>query len=201
MSRLLSKHHRSIDVMVNGRYYSSVKIRQMNKSLLDFDVLIDDSQVGSITLTETMVLGLRSDSGWQSTSLASLKKGLAEHTHYSSPFYSPSSSDIGELKLSKGSRHDLRDSTARSERMSWLHAYDRCVRRVRAVLGESDIASLPCGGVFVVANRTRARAILLRAGFLPSTISNGALTETFSGCSVYLVECPPVSTRSQRSNA
>jgi hypothetical protein len=83
---------------------------------------------------------------------------------------------------------DIERQHRMSRHMDWITAQDRCMRRVRAVLGEVAIPCVPCGGVFVVPNRVRARAVLLRAGFLPSTISAGALTESFTGSTVYLLE-------------
>jgi len=53
---------------------------------------------------------------------------------------------------------------------------------------EAAIPCRPCGGVFVVRDRVRATTVLLRAGFLVSPISPGALIETFSGSTVYLLE-------------
>lgn len=189
MDALSSNHDLLIDVTVNGRYYPSVQIRHISESVHDFDVLIIDSQVGTMALTEDLNLELRSDTGWRIASLVDLKNALAQHANFSQPLDVPSSSEMAELRLF-ASDDDARDQGTRSERMEGLLAYDRCVRRVRALLCHASIACTPCGGVFVVPDRERARTILLRAGFMPSTISSGALTESFSGSCVYLVERP-----------
>jgi hypothetical protein len=183
---------------VNGRHYPAVQIRYISAPFHDFDVLIDDSQVGSIVLTEDMNFELKSDSGWLPAALADVRNSLKQHADFPRALDLPSSSEMAELRLFRASYAELQDRRARSERMGWLIAHDRCVRRVRAVLDEADITCIPCGGVFVVPNRARARAVLLRAGFLPSAISAGALTESFTGSSVYLVERPSTSTRSSR---
>jgi hypothetical protein len=188
MDALSSNHDLLIDVTVNGRYYPSVQIRHISESVHDFDVLIIDSQVGTMALTEDLSLELQSDTGWRIASLVDLKNALAQHANFSQPLDVRCSSEMAELRLFAS--YDARDQGTRSERMESLLAYDRCVRRVRALLCHASIACTPCGGVFVVPDRERARTVLLRAGFMPSTTSSGALTESFSGSSVYLVERP-----------
>jgi hypothetical protein len=174
--------------MVNGRYYPSVQIRLTGESVHDFDICVTDSQVGTITLTEDLILELRSSTGWYLATLASLKNALAQHSSFPRPLDVPSSSEMAELKLF-GTSHDLTPARGRrSPRTQYLLAHDRCVRRVKAVLGEASIACQPCGGVFIVCDRGRARMVLLRAGFRVSPISPGALIEPFSGSMVYLLE-------------
>jgi len=182
-----SNHDVLIEVMVNGRYYPSVQIRHLSESLHDFDVRITDSQVGTIALTEDLNLELRSSTGWCLATLAGLKNTLAQHSSFPRPLDVPSSSEMAELKLFATSR-DHSQARHRLGRAEGLLAYDRCVRRVRAVLGEAAIACTPCGGVLIVRDRERARTILLRAGFLVSPMSPGALIETFSGSTIYLLE-------------
>jgi len=174
--------------MVNGRYYPSVQIRHMGETIHDFDVCITDSQVGTIALTEDLNLELRSSTGWYLATLASLKNTFAQPSSFARPLGVPKSSEMAELKLFATSHDRSQARGRRSGRVEGLLAYDRCMRRVRAVLGEAEIACTPCGGVFVVPDRQRARAVLLRAGFLVSPISPGALMETFSGSTVYLLE-------------
>jgi hypothetical protein len=186
MDALSSNHDLLIDVTVNGRHYPAVQIRHISASVHDFDVLITDSQVGTMALTEDLNLELRSDTGWRIASLVDLKNALAQHANLP-PLDVPSSSEMAELRLF-ASYDNARDQGTRSERMEGLLAYDRCVRRVRAILRQASIACTPCGGVFVVPDRERARTVLLRAGFLLSTTSPGALTESFSGSSIYLLE-------------
>jgi hypothetical protein len=176
------------EVMVNGRYYPVVQIRHLRESVDDFDVYITDSQVGSIALTEDLNLELRSRTGWYRAPLASLKNTLVQHSSFPRPLDVPSASEMAELKLFATSHNHAPGRGRRSERLEGLLAYDRCIRRVRAVLGEAAIACTPCGGVFVVADGERARTVLLRAGFLQSPISRGALMESFSGSTVYLLE-------------
>jgi hypothetical protein len=183
-----SNHDLRIDVMVNGRYYPSVQIRHMSESIHDFDVLIDDSQVGTMALTEDMNLQLRSSTGWCLITLTTLKSTLAHNSSFPRPLDIPSSSEMAELKLFATVDGYKQAPGLRSGRAEGFLAYDWCVRRVRAVLGEAAIACTPCGGVFVVPDRERARTVLLRAGFLVSPISPGALVETFSGSTVYLLE-------------
>lgn len=189
MDALSSNHDLLIDVVVNGRYYPSVQIRQISESVDDFDVLVTDSQVGTIALTEDLNLELGSDTGWRSARLVDLKNALAQHANFPRPLDVPSSSEMAELRLF-ASYDNARDQGIRSTRLEGFLAYDRCVRRVRAVLRDASIACTPCGGVFVVPDREKARTVLLRAGFLPSMTSSGALTESFSGSAVYLLERP-----------
>jgi hypothetical protein len=187
MDALSSNDDLLIDVTVNGRHYPAVQIRYISASVRDFDVLITDSQVGTMALTEDLNLELLSDTGWRIASLVDLKKALAQHANFPRPLDVPSSSEMAELRLF-ASYDNARDQGIRAERMEGLLAYDRCVRRVRAVLRHASIACTPLGGVFVVPDRERARTVLLRAGFLLSATSPGALTESFSGSSIYLLE-------------
>ncbi len=189
MDALSSNHDLLFDVMVNGRYYPSVQIRHISASVHDFDVLISDSQVGTMALTEDLNIEFRSDTGWRIASLVDLKKALAQQAALPRHLDVPSSSEVAEARLF-ASYGNAGDQGTQSHGIEGLLAYDRCVRRVRAVLRHASIACAPCGGVFIVPDRERARTVLLRAGFLLSTTSSGALTESFSGSSVYLLERP-----------
>lgn len=186
MDARLSSHELWIDVTVNGRYYPSVQIRHMSEYVYDFDVCITDSQVGTIALTEDLNFELRSSAGWCLATLTRLKDTLTQHSSFPRPFDVPSSSEMAELRLFATLHRQALGP--RSGRAEGLLAYDQCVRRVRSVLGEAAIACTPCGGVFVVPDRERARTVLLRAGFRVSPISPGALIEDFSGSTVYLLE-------------
>lgn len=183
-------HDLAIDLVVNGRHFQSVQIRPLDEAddaAEDFDVLIGDSQVGSFALADECDLEIRSNSGWNRISLAELKGHLRGHRSFPRLADIPSSSEMAELRFFN-QWIDIERPHRMSRHMDWITAQDRCMRRVRAVLGEVAIPCVPCGGVFVVPNRSRARAVLLRAGFLPSTISAGALTESFTGSTVYLLE-------------
>jgi len=196
MSLRSNRHEVSIDVRVNGRQFRSVEICPGNEAPEDFDALINDSQCGLLNLHEHFVLELRSGCTWKSATLADLRNALLQSDQFPRPPEMQTTSEMAELRLFSNTSVDPHNLPPRARRIEQFIGYERCVRRVRAVLRDAAISCIPFGAVFIVVDRERARTVLLRAGFQPSGIA-GALLEPFSGCAVYLIECPVVRSGSE----
>ena len=174
-------------LMVNHTLFHSVQIRML-EPIDDFEVVVTDQLCGTFAIHDAFELNLLEGATWRPLTLFDLKKMLRESREFPRLLDVPGASEMAELRLFDRWFDDL-DSPLRSSRpMDRITRYDRCVRRVKAVLQEGAIPCVPCGTVFVVPDRAQARRILLRAGFEPSRISSGALLEPFSGSAVYLLE-------------
>jgi hypothetical protein len=181
----------SIDLRVNNRPFGTVQIRHEGTEITDdFDVLIDDSFCGILTLQEHFSLELYLGCSWQRVTLAELKDSLARSSEFPRPVDMPNSSEIAELRMLDHFYGDRQGAAAPHQQLTQLQVYDRCRRRVTSVLQDAGISTVPCGNVFVVPDRERARAVLLHAGFQNSAISAGALLEPFSSSTLYLIERP-----------
>ena len=167
-----------------------VQICQAPGDADDFDVLIEDSFCGLLILGEHFLIELRVVRDWEKVTLAELKDALAHSSEFPRPVDMPTSSEMAELKIFEHLYSDEQDSGTPRRQLAPARAYDRCRRRVTAVLRDAGICCVPCGGVFIVADRWQARAVLLQAGFQRSRISAGALLEPFSASTLYLLERP-----------
>ena len=176
-------------LMVNGIPVQSVHIRCVPGSADDFQVLIDDPQIGSISLHDGFELEIREQDSWRPLTLEQLKKTLAERSEYLRRADLPKSAERAERQLFDR-LDDVDIPPRRSPRLGKITGHDRCVKRVQAVLYEAAIPHQVSGTVFLVPDAAQARTTLIRAGFEQSAISPGDLVEPQSECAVHLLERP-----------
>lgn len=138
-----SRHDVPCELTVNGAPFQSVQIRNTIQPLDDFDVVIRDNWCGEFSLHQGFDLKLRKNSSWHPVTLAELKQALRER-EFPRSMDVPNSSGRAELRLFSRGWVDEDSETPSLRRMDWITTHDRCVRRVRAVLGEVAIPCVPC---------------------------------------------------------
>ncbi len=187
---MLPDHFRVFEMpcslLVNGIPVKLVHIR-VSDSTDEFDVLIDDPQIGSICLHNGFELEIKDQDSWRPLTLAQLKRTILAGSEFLQAEDMPKASETFERNLLD--RLDGIDIPHRkSSRLSELIGQDECVRQVRKVLCQARIPHRVAGAVFVVPCLRRTRMVLLHAGFRPSPIVPAALIEPWSGCPIQLVE-------------
>jgi hypothetical protein len=189
---MLLEHYRDhalpCKLMVNGIPVQSVRVRCGCDTVDDFDVLIDDPQIGSICLHDGFELEIKELDSWRSLTLEQLKKTLAARCEISQAEDLPKASEIAERRLFDRP-DDVNVPRRRGTRLSEITGHDRCVRQVRKVLCEARIPHRVAGTVFIVPSVCRTRIVLLRAGFRLSSIAPAALVEPLTKCPIQLVQC------------
>jgi hypothetical protein len=184
------------ELRVNGVVIRSVQVRNRNDAGGEFQVVINDPQIGSFPLHSGFELEMREEgSPWRSVTLEELTKVLAAHSESLRTAHIPKVPDRAKRQpLDRLDEVDIPRS--RSPRLGKITGHDRCVQHVQALLYEAAIPHRVSGTVFLVPNSAQAQTILIRAGFEPSTISSGALVAPQSECAIHVLEQPRSSERS-----
>jgi len=180
----MNKPHRAdvrqVDLKVNGITFESVRLRR-SSGLVDFDVVIDDPNVGRFALTAAVPsLELRAeDSDWRQVTLDELKKILA---------------DDGEL--ADATEEPQASETAERESFNRLVAEGEHIMNVEIALYRAGIPFLQlpfqqnkfASNLFMVLSVSKARACLLRAGFQAKFDSETVLFDGCNGQAVQLLQ-------------
>ena len=171
---------RQVDLNVNGITFESVRLRR-RCGLADFDVLIDDPNLGRFALTPAFPdLELRDeDSDWRPVSLDELKKILA---------------DDGEL--AELAEEPQASETAERESFNRLVAEGEHIMNAEIALFRAGIPFLQlpfqqkkfASNLFMVLNVSKARACLQRAGFQAKFDSETVLFDGCNGQAVQLIQ-------------
>jgi len=179
----MNKPHRAdvrqVDLKVNGITFESVRLRRGCGSD-DFDILIDDPNVGRFALTAAVPsLELRDeDSDWRQVTLHELKKILAgdELTEVAEE---PQASEAAE-------RESFNRRVAEGE-----HIMNAEIALFRAGI---PFLQLPfqqnkfVSNLFMVLNLSKAKACLQRAGFQPKVESETVLFDSRNGQPIQLIQ-------------
>jgi hypothetical protein len=154
---------RQVHVRVNGITFESVRLRR-RCGLVDFDVLIDDPNLGRFALTAAVPsLELRDeDSDWRQVTLDELKKILA---------------DDGESfnRLVAEGEHIMNAEIA---------LFNAGIPFLQLPFQQNKFAS----NLFMVLSVSKAKACLLRAGFQPKFESETVLFDSRNGQPVQLIQ-------------
>jgi len=171
---------RQVNVKVNGITFESVRLRR-SSGLVDFDVVIDDPNVGRFALTAAVPsLELRDeDSDWRQVTLDQLKKIL---------------SDDGELAEAAEEPQAL--ETAERESFNRLVAEGEHIMNAEIALFGAGIPFLQlpfqqnkfASNLFMVLNVPKAKACLQRAGFQAKFDSETVLFDGCNGQAVQLIQ-------------
>jgi len=171
---------RRVNVKVNGITFGSVWLRR-SSGANDFDIVIDDPQIGRFALTPAFLdLELRDeDSDWRHVSLDELKKILA---------------DDGEL--AELAEEPQASETAERESFNRLVAEGEHIMNAEIALFRAGIPFLQlpfqqnkfASNLFMVLNVSKARACLERAGFQTKFDSETVLFDGCNGQAVQLIQ-------------
>ena len=180
----MNKPHRAdvrqVNVKVNGITFESVRLRRSSGSV-DFDVLIDDPNLGRFALTPAVPsLELQGEgSDWRQVTLDELKKILA---------------DDGELAEAAEQPQAL--ETAERESFNRLVAEGEHIMNAEIALFRAGIAFLQlpfqqnkfASNLFMVLSVPKASACLQRAGFQAKFDSETVLFDGCNGQPVQLLQ-------------
>jgi len=171
---------RQVNVKVIGITFESVWLRR-SSGANDFDIVIDDPQIGRFALTRAVPdLELRDeDSDWRQVTLDELKKILA---------------DKGELAGTAEERQAF--EVAERESFNRLVAEGEHIMNAEIALFRAGIAFLQlpfqqnkfASNLFMVLNVPKAKACLHRAGFQPKFDSETVLFDGCNGQAVQLLQ-------------
>ena len=171
---------RRVHVRVSGITFESVRVRH-DLGANDFDIVIDDPQIGRFALTPAVPdLELRDkDSGWRQVTLDQLKKILA---------------DEGELAETAEERQPF--EAAERESFNRLVAEGEHIMNAEIALFRAGIPFLQLpfqqnkfgSNLFMVMSVPKARACLQRAGFQAKFDSETVLFDGCNGQAVQLIQ-------------
>jgi hypothetical protein len=169
---------RQVNVKVNGITFESVRLRR-SSDLADFDILIDDPQVGRFALTPAVPdLEVRDeDSDWRQVTLDELKKILADDGGLAEPAEEPQES---------AERESFNRLVAEGEHImnAEIALYRAGIPFLQLPFQQNKFAS----NLFMVLDLSKAKACLQRAGFQPKFDSETVLFDSRNGQAVQLLQ-------------
>jgi hypothetical protein len=171
---------RQVELKVNGITFESVRLRRSSGSD-DFDILIDDPQIGRFALTAAVpdLEQREEDSGWRHVTLDELKKILI---------------DGGEL--AEAAEESQASETSERESFNRRVAEGEHIMNAEIALFRAGIPFLQlpfqqnkfASNLFMVLNLSKAKACLQRAGFQPKFDSETVLFDGCNGQAVQLIQ-------------
>jgi hypothetical protein len=168
-----------VRVKVSGIAFESVRLRH-DLGSDDFDILIDDPQIGRFALTAAAPdLELRDeDSDWRQVTLDELKKILADDGELAEVAETPQASDTAEESFNR--------LVAEGEHImnAEIALFNAGIPFLQLPFQQNKFAS----NLFVVLNVPKAKACLLRAGFQPKFESETVLFDGCNGQAVQLLQ-------------
>ena len=171
---------RQVNVRVNGITFESVRVRNV-LGAGDFDILIDDPQVGRFALTAAVPdLELREEnSDWRQVTLDELKKILADDGELADATEEPQASEAAE-------RESFNRRVAEGEHImnAEIALFRAGIPYLQLPFQQNKFAS----NLFMVLNVPKAKACLQRAGFQAKFDSETVLFDGCTGQAVQLLQ-------------
>jgi hypothetical protein len=176
------------ELRVNGIADPAIRFRMSHDEPDDFDVLVDDANLGTLAITADCLLELRAaGADWRTVTLDELKGMVVGDGELLMTEDVPKASEMVERRL-----FDRPDKVEvihrRSPQLADLTGHADCLKRVQALLYRAGLPHKSAGTVFVVPDARLARTVLCQEGFYPSPISPVALVEPQTRCAVQLIE-------------
>jgi hypothetical protein len=171
---------RQANVRVSGIPFESVRLRR-SSGATDFDIVIDDPNVGRFALTAAVPsLELRDeDSDWRQVTLDELKKILADDGELAEPAEDPQASQTAE-------RESFTRRFAEGEHI--MHAEIALFRAGIPFLQLPFQQNKFASNLFMVLSVSKAKACLQRAGFQAKFDSETVLFDGCNGQAVQLLQ-------------
>jgi hypothetical protein len=171
---------RQVNVKVNGITFESVRLRR-SSGLGDFDVVIDDPNLGRLALTSAVPsLELRDEeSDWRQVTLDELKKILADDGELAEAAEQPPALETAE-------RESFNRRVAEGEHImnTEIALFNAGIPFLQLPFQQNKFAS----NLFMVLSLSKARACLLRAGFQPKVDSETVLFDSRNGQPIQLIQ-------------
>src|ERR1035438_8362675 len=171
---------RQVNVKVSGITFEAVRLRQ-NLGSDDFDILIDDPQIGRFALNAAVPsLEVRDDdSDWRQVTLDELKKILANDGELAEVAEEPQAFEIAE-------RESFNRRVVEGEHImnAEIALFNAGIPFLQLPFQQNKFAS----NLFMVLNLPLARACLQRAGFQPKFESEIVLFDGCNGQAVQLLQ-------------
>jgi hypothetical protein len=176
------------ELRVNGIADPAIRFRMPHDEPDDFDVIVDDANLGTLAITADCILELReAGTAWRTVTLDDLKGVLLGASESLTTDDWPKTSETVERP-----RFDRLDQVGvihrRSPQFADLTGHSDCLKRVQSLFYRVGLPHKSAGTVFVVPDLRLARAVLCQGGFYPSPISPVALVEPQTRCAVQLIE-------------
>ena len=170
---------RQVHVRVNGITFESVRLRR-RCGLVDFDVLIDDPNLGRFALTAavpSLELQEEEDSDWRQVTLDELKKILADDGELT---------EVAEEPQASAERESFNRLVAEGEHImnAEIALFNAGIAFLQLPFQQNKFAS----NLFMVLNVPKAKACLQRAGFQPKFDSETVLFDGCNGQPVQLIQ-------------
>jgi hypothetical protein len=174
------------ELRVDGIADPAIRFRMSHDQPDDFDVIVDDANLGTLAITEDCLVELRQvGADWRAVTLDELKGMVVDD---SEPLITGHTSVVPAMVEKQSC--DLVDEVVhpRPSQFADLTGHSDCLRRVQSLFYRAGLPHKSGGTVFVVPDVRLARAVLNKGGFYPSPISPVALVEPQTRCAVQLVE-------------
>jgi len=170
---------RQVHVRVNGITFESVRLRR-RCGLVDFDVLIDDPNLGRFALTAavpSLELQEEEDSDWRQVTLDELKKILADDGELT---------EVAEEPQASAERESFNRLVAEGEHImnAEIALFNAGIRFLQLPFQQNKFAS----NLFMVLSVSKARACLQQAGFQAKFESETVLFDGCNGQAVQLIQ-------------
>jgi hypothetical protein len=153
----------------------------------DFDVLVDDANLGTLTITDDCLVELReAGAEWRTVSLDRLKDMIVEDRE----LFVTEEAKASETFERKLINHvDEVDGRRRPiTRLGDITGHSDCRKRIQALFYRANIPHKCAGTVFFVPDLRQAQKLLSEAGFYPSPYAPAALVEPDTRCAIHLIE-------------
>ena len=171
---------RRVHLRVNGVAFESVRVRH-DLGSDDFDILIDDPNLGRFALTPAFPdLELRDeDSDWRQVTLDELKKLLADDGELADAAEQPQASETAE-------HESLNRRVAEGEHImnAEISLFRAGIPFLQLPFQQNKFGS----NLFMVLNLSKAKACLQRAGFQPKFDSETVLFDSRDGQPIQLIQ-------------
>ncbi len=177
----MNKPHRAdvrqVDLKVNGITFESVRLRR-SSGANDFDILIDDPQIGRTPAVPDLELR-EEDSDWRQVTLDELKKILADDGELAEVAEKPQASETAE-------RESFNRRVAEGEHImnAEIALFRAGIPFLQLPFQQNKFAS----NLFMVLNLSKAKACLQRAGFQAKFDSETVLFDGCNGQAVQLIQ-------------
>jgi hypothetical protein len=178
------------ELRINGIADPPIRFRMSDQEPDDFDVLVEDAFLGTLTVTDDCLVELReAGAEWRLVSLDRLKDMIVKDRELFVTEDLPNASVTFERKpINHLDEVDVRRRPL--TRLGDITGHSDCRKRVQALFYRAHVPHKSAGTVFFVPDLRQAQKLLSDAGFYPSPYAPTALVEPETRCAIQLIEEP-----------
>ena len=178
-------------VKINSTLAKSVRLRSHPGAPGDFEVVVEDSWLGSFAVHHNFDLLLKEkDSEWRPVTLDELRSILIANRDCLDAGEEPNDRQTLEL-TPRGEPAEFAWKSPRLVRLGEIIGLDACVQRIETLLYRASIPHQRAGSTFIVPSMRDARECLRRGGFCQDQRYESVRVDPNSGIAIRLLERDP----------